>query len=55
VASAVVDTTKLPDDVIARIIGAAKRGCFAEQLVTTAVPLVSTYTVNGHPFELPTT
>jgi len=44
-----------PDDVIARIIRAAKRGCFAEQLVTTAVPLVSTYAVNGQLFELLTT
>ena len=41
-----------PDEVIARIIRSAKRGCYAEQLVTTAVPLVSTYTVNGQPFEV---
>jgi hypothetical protein len=41
-----------PEDVVARIIRSAKRGCFAEQLVTTAVPLVSTYSVNGKPFEL---
>ncbi len=41
-----------PDEVIARIIRSAKRGCFAEQLVTTAVPLVSTYTVNGRSFEI---
>ena len=41
-----------PEDVVARIIRTAKRGCYAEQLVQTPVPLVSTYTVNGRPFEV---
>lgn len=37
---------------IARIIRLAKRSCFAEQLITNAVPLMSTYTVNGNPMEV---
>jgi hypothetical protein len=41
-----------PDEVVARIIRTAKRGCYAEQLVTTPVPLVSTYQVNGRPFQV---
>ena len=41
-----------PDDVVARIIRSAKRGCYAEQLVQTPVPLVSTYALNGRPFEV---
>jgi hypothetical protein len=36
-----------PDDVVQRIIRTAKRGCYAEQLVQTPVPLVSSYTLNG--------
>lgn len=36
-----------PDDVILKIIRLAKQGCFAEQMVQTAVPLSSTYEVNG--------
>ena len=36
-----------PEADIARIIRTAKRGCYAEQLVQTPVPLVSTYTLNG--------
>jgi hypothetical protein len=41
-----------PDEVVARIIRTAKRGCYAEQLVQTAVPLVSTYSLNGRPFQV---
>ena len=41
-----------PDDMVARIIRSAKRGCYAEQLVKTAVPLVSSYSVNGRPFQV---
>ncbi len=41
-----------PDEVIARLIRLAKRGCFAEQLVQTPVPLRSTYLVNGRDFEV---
>jgi small ligand-binding sensory domain FIST len=36
-----------PDEVIDRIIRLAKQGCFAEQMVQAAVPLTSTYVVNG--------
>jgi hypothetical protein len=32
---------------VARLIRTAKRGCYAEQLVQTPVPLVSSYTLNG--------
>lgn len=37
---------------VARIIRLAKRSCFAEQLIPNAVPLVSTYTVNGSSTEV---
>ena len=32
---------------VARLVRTAKRGCYAEQLVQTPVPLVSSYTLNG--------
>jgi len=38
-----------PDEAIARIVRAAKRGCYAEQLITNAVPIESTYVFNGEP------
>ena len=38
-----------PEDVVLKIVRAAKRGCYAEQLVQTAVPIESTYTLNGRP------
>ncbi len=41
-----------PADVVARIVRAAKRGCFAEQLVQTAVPMASTFELNGQPIDV---
>ena len=35
------------DEDILTIIRLAKRGCFAESMVQTAVPLHSTYVING--------
>ena len=32
---------------ILKIVRLAKQGCFAEQMVQTAVPLTSSYTING--------
>jgi hypothetical protein len=42
----VIDAPESEEDVL-RIVRLAKRGCFAEQMVQTAVPLVSTYVLNG--------
>jgi hypothetical protein len=39
--------------VIERIVRLAKQGCFAEQMVQTAVPLTSTYILNGVEREIP--
>ena len=36
-----------PEELIADVIRLAKRSCFAEQLVVTAVPLKSSFAVNG--------
>jgi hypothetical protein len=36
-----------PVEVIERIVRLAKQGCFAEQMVQTAVPLTSSYVLNG--------
>jgi uncharacterized OsmC-like protein len=41
------------DEDIARIVRLAKRGCFAERMVATAVPVRSTFEVNGQPMECP--
>jgi hypothetical protein len=35
------------DEDILKIIRLAKRGCFAESMVQTTVPLLSTYVING--------
>ena len=40
-------TTNAPDDEILNVIRMAKRGCFAERLVETAVPVRSTLKLNG--------
>ena len=37
-----------PDAAILEIIRLAKRGCFAENMVQTAVPLKSTFKLNGN-------
>lgn len=42
-----------PEEVVCRIIRAAKRGCYAEQLVQNPVPLVSSFELNGSPLEVP--
>ena len=42
-----------PVEVVQRIVRAAKRGCFAEQLVQHAVPLASTFELNGEPLDVP--
>jgi uncharacterized OsmC-like protein len=42
-----------PDEEIARVIRLAKRGCYAEALVQTAVPMVSTCEVNGRELQVP--
>lgn len=40
------------DEDIARLVRLAKRGCYAEQLITHPVFLKSIYTVNGKPLEV---
>jgi uncharacterized OsmC-like protein len=45
----VVDSPESEQD-IEKMIRLAKRGCFAEQMVQTAVPLTSTFLVNGRDF-----
>lgn len=47
----VIDSPESEDDII-RIIKLAKRGCFAEQMVQSSVPLVSSYVVNGEQIEV---
>jgi hypothetical protein len=44
-----------PPDRIAHLLKNAKAGCFAEGLITQAVPLNSTIEVNGKPFEIDVT
>jgi hypothetical protein len=46
-----IDSPESEEDV-ARLIRTAKRGCYAEQLVQTPVPLVSSYALNGQPFQV---
>ena len=41
-----------PSDRIALLLRNAKAGCFAEGLITQAVPLNSTIEVNGKPLEI---
>ena len=41
-----------PPDKLAHLIKNAKAGCFAEGLITQAVPLNSTVEVNGKPFPI---
>ncbi len=42
----IIDSPESEDDV-RRIVRLAKQGCFAERMVQAAVPLVSTYEING--------
>ena len=41
-----------PEEKLLKLIRNAKRGCFAENMVQTAVPLKSTYKVNGEDVEV---
>lgn len=41
-----IDSPETDEDIL-KIIRLAKKGCFAEQMVQTAVPLVSSYIING--------
>lgn len=41
-----------PRERVERVLGLAKRLCFAEQLIVRSVPLTSAFTVNGEPFVL---
>ena len=36
-----------PEENVLRIVRLARQGCFAERMVQSAVPLVSTYVING--------
>lgn len=42
----IIDSPESDEDVL-RIVRLAKQGCFAERMVQTAVPLISTYVING--------
>ncbi len=41
-----------PEEKLLQLIRNAKRGCFAENLLAAAVPLVSRVTINGRAVEL---
>ncbi|MFQ5915357.1 MAG: OsmC family protein [Nitrospinota bacterium] len=41
-----------PEEKLKSLVRNAKRGCFAENMVQTAVPLKSKYTVNGKEVEV---
>ena len=41
-----------PGEKVAALIRNAKQGCFAENMVTAAVPLTSTIELNGSPLSL---
>jgi len=47
----VIDSPESAQDIL-RIIRLAKRGCFAEQMVQSSVPLASTYVVNGEELQV---
>jgi hypothetical protein len=36
-----------PEEVVLKIVRAAKRGCYAEQLIEHSMPIESTYVLNG--------
>jgi uncharacterized OsmC-like protein len=41
-----------PQEDVQALIRNAKQGCFAESMITTAVPLTSTINLNGKPLKL---
>ena len=47
----VIDSSESEQDIL-RIIRLAKHGCFAEQMVQSSVPLISTYVVNGEELQV---
>ena len=47
----VIDSPESDRDIL-RIIRLAKHGCFAEQMVQSSVPLVSTFVVNGEELQV---
>jgi uncharacterized OsmC-like protein len=52
----VIESPEPPAE-IERLVRLAKQGCFAEQMLKKATPIVSTYTINGQPatIEVPAT
>ena len=42
-----------PADKLAGLVAMAKRGCFMEQMITTAVPVTSTLVVNSEEVPIP--
>lgn len=42
----IIDSPEAEEDVL-RIVRLAKQGCFAERMVQAAIPLVSSYVING--------
>jgi uncharacterized OsmC-like protein len=44
--------SEAPADQVRDLIRNAKQGCFAENMITTAVPLTSTINLNGRPLHL---
>jgi hypothetical protein len=47
----IIDSPESDEDIL-KIVKLAKRGCFAERMVQTAVPLVSTYTINDREIQV---
>ncbi len=46
-----IDSPESEEDIL-KIIRLAKKGCFAEQMVQSAVPLISSYVINGKKTEV---
>lgn len=42
-----------PPHAVANLVAMAKNGCFLEQMITTAVPVTSTLTVNSQETPIP--
>ena len=47
----IIDSPETDEDIL-KIVRLAKRGCFAERMVQTAVPFVSTYTINDRDIQV---